>query len=70
MLPWFLGRGGRLVQTFVSWMNVYHHLTVEEDELRIKRFLPLKVVEITLHVQLMVSAWCRFECLNCWLLMG
>jgi hypothetical protein len=56
MLPWFLGRGGRLVQTFVSWMNVYHNLTVEEDELQIKRFLPLKVVEITLHVQLMVSA--------------
>jgi hypothetical protein len=35
---------------------VYHNLNVEEDELRIKRFLPLKVVEITLHVQLMVSA--------------
>jgi hypothetical protein len=51
-------------------MNVYPNLTVEEDELRIKRFLPLKVVEITLLVQLMVSAWCRFECLNYWLVMG
>jgi hypothetical protein len=70
MLPWLSGRGGRLVQTSVSWMNVYPSLTVEEDELRIKRFLPLKVVEITLPVQLMESAWCRFECLNCWLVMG
>jgi hypothetical protein len=70
MLPWLSGRGGRLVQTSVSWMNVYPNLTVEEDELRIKRFLPLKVVEITLPVQLMVSVCCRFECLNCWLVMG
>jgi hypothetical protein len=70
MLPWLSGRGGRLVQTSVSWMNVYPSLTVEEDELRIKRFLPLKVVEIMLPVQLMESAWCRFECLNCWLVIG
>jgi hypothetical protein len=49
---------------------VYPSLTVEEDELRIKRFLPLKVVKITLSVQLMESAWCRVECLNCWLVMG
>jgi hypothetical protein len=44
-----------MVQTSVSWMNVYPILTVEEDELRIKRVLLLKVVEITLHVQLMTS---------------
>jgi hypothetical protein len=56
MLPWLSSRGGRLVQTFVSWMNVYPSLTVEEDKSRIKRFLPLKVVEITLPVQLMASA--------------
>jgi hypothetical protein len=49
---------------------VYHNLTVEEDELRIKKFLPLKVVEITLPVQLMESAWCKVECLNYWLVMG
>jgi hypothetical protein len=49
---------------------VYPNLTIEEDELRIKRFLPLKVVKITLLVQLMKSAWCRVECLNCWLVMG
>jgi hypothetical protein len=49
---------------------VYPNLILGEDELQIKRFLPLKVVEITLPVQLMVSAWCRFECLNCWLVMG
>jgi hypothetical protein len=70
MLPWLSGRGGRLVQTFVLWMNVYPSLTVEKDELRIKRFLSLKVVKITLLVQLMESAWCRVECLNCWLVMG
>jgi wyosine [tRNA(Phe)-imidazoG37] synthetase (radical SAM superfamily) len=46
---------------------VYHSLTVEENKLRIKRFLPLKVVKITLHLQLIESAWCRVECLNCWL---
>jgi hypothetical protein len=49
---------------------VYPNLTVEEDELQIKKFSPLKVIEITLFVQLMASAWCRFECLNCWLVMG
>jgi hypothetical protein len=49
---------------------VYPNLIVEEDELRIKRFLPLKVVEIMLLVQLMASAWCRFECLNCCLVVG
>jgi hypothetical protein len=32
MLPWRLGRGGKMVQTSVSWMNVYPSLTVEEDE--------------------------------------
>jgi hypothetical protein len=40
---------------------VYPSLTVKEDELQIKRSLPLKVVEITLPVQLMASAWCKFE---------
>jgi hypothetical protein len=70
MLLWLLGRGGRLVQTFVLWMNVYPTLTVKEDELRIKRFSLLKVVKITLLVQLMESAWYKFECLNCWLVMG
>jgi hypothetical protein len=70
MLSWLSSRGGRLVQTYMSWMNVYPSLTVEENELRIKRFLPLKVVEITLPVQLMAFALCRFECLNCWLVMG
>jgi hypothetical protein len=70
MLPWLSGRGRRLVQTYVSWMNVYPSLTVKEDELQIKRFLPLKVVKITLPVQLMASTWCIFECLNCWLVMG
>jgi hypothetical protein len=29
-------------------MNVYHNLIVKEEELRIKRFSPLKVVEIML----------------------
>jgi hypothetical protein len=70
ILPWLSGRGGRLVQIYVSWMKVYPSLTVEDDELQIKRFLPLNVVKITLPVQLMVSAWCRFECLNCWLVIG
>jgi hypothetical protein len=56
MLPCLSGRRGRLVQTSMSWMNVYPNLTVEEDELRIKRFLPLKVVEITLPMHLMTSA--------------
>jgi hypothetical protein len=32
MLPWLLGRGGKMVQTSVSWMDVYLDLTVEEDE--------------------------------------
>jgi hypothetical protein len=70
ILPWLSSREERLVQTSVSWMNVYPNLTVEEDELRIKRFLPLKVVEITLPVQLMVTTWYKFECLNYWLVMG
>ena len=49
---------------------MYHNLTVKDDELRIKRFLPLKVVKIMFLVQLMASAWCKFECLNCWLVKG
>jgi hypothetical protein len=40
---------------------VYPSLTVEEDELRIKRFLSFKVVEIMLPVQLIASTWCKFE---------
>jgi hypothetical protein len=43
---------------------MYSNLIVEEDELRIKRFLPLKVIEITLPMQLMTSAWYIFECLK------
>jgi hypothetical protein len=31
---------------------MYPNLIVEENELRIKKFLPFKVVEITFHVQL------------------
>jgi hypothetical protein len=58
MLPWPSGRGGRLIQTSVSWMNVYPGLTVEEEESRLKRF-PLGILENTLPVQLMVSAWFR-----------
>jgi hypothetical protein len=32
MLPWPLGRGGKIVQTSMSWMDVYPGLIVEEDE--------------------------------------
>jgi hypothetical protein len=48
-----------MVQTSVSWMNVYPDLIVEDDELRHKRFLPLRVVEKTLPMQLMASALFR-----------
>ena len=54
----------------MSWMNVYPTLTVEENELQIKQFLPLKVMKITLPVQLMAYAWCIFECLNYCLVIG
>jgi hypothetical protein len=32
MLPWLLGQGEKMVQTFVSLMNVYPGLTIEDDE--------------------------------------
>jgi hypothetical protein len=32
MLPWLSGQGRKMVQTSMSWMNVYLGLTVEEDE--------------------------------------
>jgi hypothetical protein len=32
MLPWLSGRGGKMVQTSMLWMNVYPGLIVEEDE--------------------------------------
>jgi hypothetical protein len=32
MLPWLSGRGGKMVQTSMSWMNVYPGLIVEEIE--------------------------------------
>ena len=70
MLPWLSGGGGILVQNFVLWMNVCHNLTVEDDELRIMRFLPFKVIKITLFVQLMTFVWCKFEYLNYCLVMG
>jgi hypothetical protein len=46
-----------MIQTSVLWMNVYPGLTVEEDELQHKRFLPLRVIEKMLPIQLMASAW-------------
>ena len=58
MIPWPSGLGGRLIQTSVSWRNVYPGITVEEEESRLKRF-PLGILENTLLVQLMVSAWFR-----------
>jgi hypothetical protein len=38
MLTWTSGRGGRMVQTAVSWMNVYLDFPAEEDE---QEVLPL-----------------------------
>jgi hypothetical protein len=32
MLPWLSGRGGKMIQTSMSWMDVYPDLIVEEDE--------------------------------------
>jgi hypothetical protein len=32
ILPWLLGRGEKIIQTSMSWMNVYPGLIVKEDE--------------------------------------
>jgi hypothetical protein len=45
-----------MVQTVVSWMNVYAGFPTEEDE---QEVLPFWVVEKTLPMQLMASAWFR-----------
>jgi hypothetical protein len=45
MLPWPSGRGGRMVQTTVSWMNVYPGFLAKEDE---QEVLPLWAMKKTL----------------------
>jgi hypothetical protein len=46
-----------MIQTSMLWMNVYSGLVIEDDELWHKRFLPLRVMEKTLPMQLMASTW-------------
>jgi hypothetical protein len=45
-----------MVQTAMSWINVYLGFPAEEDE---QEVLPLWAVEKTLPVQLMAFAWFR-----------